>query len=81
MQVDNTVGRIIDILEQTGYDNETLLIFTCDNGPLWYIDDLFSLDDMLATMAGITGDKLPESYGLNSCNQLPDAFLKNIIMT
>jgi len=123
MQVDNTVGRIIDILEQTGYDNETLLIFTSDNGPLWYIDDvskyghraagdlrgmkndvwegghripflaqwpgfipenitrddLFSLDDMLATLAGITGDRLPESGGLNSFNQL--AVLLNRQMT
>lgn len=38
-QVDATVGRILDALDATGMGDDTLLIFTSDNGPVWYLED------------------------------------------
>lgn len=40
MQVDNTVGQIRDLLIDLRLDDNTLLIFTSDNGPLWFLDDI-----------------------------------------
>ena len=36
MMVDDQVGRITRALEATGIADETLLVFTSDNGPTWY---------------------------------------------
>jgi arylsulfatase len=33
MEVDHHVGRIMDMLRSTGLDNNTIVIFTSDNGP------------------------------------------------
>ncbi len=115
MQVDNTVGKVMGILKQSGLEDETLLIFTSDNGPLWYIDDIkkydhraagrlrgmkndvwegghripfvaqwpgnipanivrddiVSFEDLLSTLAAVTGDNLPERNKLDSYNMLP----------
>lgn len=38
-QVDATVGRILKALEETGMRENTLLIFSSDNGPVWYAAD------------------------------------------
>ena len=36
MQVDAGVGRLLDVLDQTGQADDTLVVFTSDNGPVWY---------------------------------------------
>lgn len=38
--VDAMVGRVLTALEQAQMDKETLVIFTSDNGPVWYEDDV-----------------------------------------
>ncbi len=38
--VDATVGEILAALERTGETRDTLVIFTSDNGPVWYPDDV-----------------------------------------
>ena len=38
-QVDATVGRILEQLDQTGRADDTIVIFTSDNGPVWYEED------------------------------------------
>jgi arylsulfatase A-like enzyme len=36
MQVDATVGNLLKTLERTGLAKDTLVIFSSDNGPVWY---------------------------------------------
>ncbi|WP_246112852.1 sulfatase family protein [Allorhodopirellula solitaria] len=39
MMVDAEIGRVTQSLRTAGMEEETLLIFTSDNGPVWYEDD------------------------------------------
>ena len=39
VQVDAVVGQVLDALKTTGIDQDTLVIFSSDNGPLWYDKD------------------------------------------
>ena len=36
MQVDATVGKLMKTLDATGLTDDTLIIFSSDNGPVWY---------------------------------------------
>ncbi|QDT66994.1 sulfatase family protein [Calycomorphotria hydatis] len=36
MQVDAGVGRVLDTLERIGLKDNTLVLFSSDNGPVWY---------------------------------------------
>ena len=40
MQTDHVVGTILETLEKSGLADETLVIFTNDNGPIWYERDI-----------------------------------------
>ncbi|MEE2711183.1 MAG: arylsulfatase [Planctomycetota bacterium] len=40
MQVDATVGRIVSALKRNGMGEDTLVVFTSDNGPVWYPRDV-----------------------------------------
>lgn len=40
MQVDYTVGEVLGSLEKLGIGNNTLVIFTSDNGPVWFKEDI-----------------------------------------
>ena len=40
VQVDWAVGQVLDALDRTALDQETLVIFTSDNGAHWYPDDI-----------------------------------------
>ncbi len=39
LQVDDVVGQVMDALKATGMDRDTLVLFTSDNGPVWYDKD------------------------------------------
>lgn len=39
MMVDHEIGRVLASLETRGISQETLVIFTSDNGPVWYPED------------------------------------------
>ena len=39
LQVDAVVGQVLDALKTAGMDQDTLVIFSSDNGPLWYDKD------------------------------------------
>ncbi|QDU61326.1 Arylsulfatase [Planctomycetes bacterium Pan216] len=39
MQVDSVVGQILGSLEKAGMKDDTLVIFSSDNGPVWYEKD------------------------------------------
>ncbi|MEF8796841.1 MAG: arylsulfatase [Salinivenus sp.] len=38
-QVDRAIGRVLDRLERMGARENTLVVFTSDNGPVWYDED------------------------------------------
>lgn len=44
-ETDHTVGRVLDALEANGMTEETLVIFTSDNGGLWHSWDFRADDD------------------------------------
>lgn len=40
MMVDAMIGRVLDSLDESGMSEETLVIVTSDNGPVWYAGDV-----------------------------------------
>ncbi|MEL7336102.1 MAG: arylsulfatase, partial [Planctomycetota bacterium] len=40
MMVDDAIGSVIDRMKRIGSDEETLVIFSSDNGPVWYPTDV-----------------------------------------
>ena len=40
MQVDDAVGQLMTTLNRLGITDNTLVIFTSDNGPVWFADDV-----------------------------------------
>lgn len=40
MMVDSTIGAVLRALDDTRMADETIVIFTSDNGPVWYPDDV-----------------------------------------
>jgi len=40
LQVDAGIGRILAALEAAGIDEDTLVLFSSDNGPVWYEKDI-----------------------------------------
>lgn len=118
-QIDWETGEIMGTLKRLHLTDNTLVLFTSDNGPIFFdgyydharqeanghqpagglrgwkylvyeggtrvpfiahwpgrvpqgvSDQMFNLTDLLATCAQLTGQKLPETAGLDSLNQLP----------
>lgn len=55
--VDAKVGEVLHALEETGMARETLVIFTSDNGPVWYERDINRFNhDSSGGLRGIKGD-------------------------
>jgi len=40
MMVDAEIGRLLTCLKEQGMEDDTLLVFTSDNGPVWYDEDV-----------------------------------------
>ena len=40
MQVDDTLGQVVRALEKEKISEDTLILFTSDNGPVWYPEDV-----------------------------------------
>jgi hypothetical protein len=54
-QVDDSVGRVLDALDRLGVGGETLVIYTSDNGPVWYPVDVQRYDH--SSTGGLRGAK------------------------
>lgn len=56
MMVDAMVGRVLSALEDTHLSDNSLIIFTSDNGPTWYPEDVQRTGhDSLAGLRGMKG--------------------------
>ncbi len=56
MTVDSVVGQILDSLEKAGLSDNTLVMFSSDNGPVWYQKDVDKFDHSSAgPLRGIKG--------------------------
>ena len=40
MMVDHMIGRVLSALEKANMADDTLIIFSSDNGPVWYEEDV-----------------------------------------
>jgi arylsulfatase A len=57
MMVDHEIGRVCAALEASGMARNTLLVFTSDNGPVWYPRDVKRLGhDAVGGLRGMKGD-------------------------
>jgi arylsulfatase A-like enzyme len=57
MMLDAEVGRVLDALDRTGAARDTLVIFTSDNGPVWYPEDVERFGhDSAGGLRGMKGD-------------------------
>jgi len=62
-QVDHSIGLIMDKLENLGLDENTLVIFTSDNGPVWYSVDVEKYDHKsVGILRGMKGDALDGAH-------------------
>ncbi|QDV62701.1 Arylsulfatase [Crateriforma conspicua] len=57
MMVDAEIGKVIGALAQTGMLDESLVIMTSDNGPVWYDEDVERFDhDSAGPLRGMKAD-------------------------
>jgi len=57
MMVDDEIGRVLKALEKEGMKDDTLVIFTSDNGPVWYDQDVERLGhDSAGGLRGMKSD-------------------------
>jgi arylsulfatase len=78
LEHDHDVGRILDALTAVGLDDDTVVVWTSDNGPsplptvtpYWTIGDSGPWRDLFPTLAGITGGKAPADRPIDGVDQL-----------
>ena len=56
-QVDHSIGQVLEALDDQGITDNTLVIFTSDNGPVWYQRDRLKYGHSSASIySGMKGD-------------------------
>lgn len=73
--VDDGVGRLLDYLDQTGLDENTIVIYSADNG--WYLGDLGLYDKRFMYEPGLRVPLLARGPGLKT-GHLPAQLVANI---
>lgn len=57
MQVDAAVGEILDALDLAGMSEDTMVVFSSDNGPVWYRENTeYFGHDSTGNLRGMKGD-------------------------
>ncbi len=57
MMVDHMIGRVLKSIDQTGASDNTLVILSSDNGPVWYDEDVQRFGhDSSGPLRGMKGD-------------------------
>ncbi|MCE9632295.1 MAG: sulfatase [Planctomycetia bacterium] len=73
--VDDSVGRMLDELERQGLADDTIVIYSTDNG--WYLGDLGLYDKRFMYEPGLKTPLLARGPGIQE-GLTPDAFVANI---
>jgi arylsulfatase A-like enzyme len=73
--VDDNVGRLLDYLDQTGLDDNTIVIYSADNG--WYLGDLGLYDKRFMYEPGLRVPLIARGPGIEPAIT-PEAFVANI---
>ena len=73
--VDDSVGEVLDYLDTSGLANNTIVIYSSDNG--WYLGDLGLYDKRFMYEPGLRVPLLARGPGIRSGIR-PDAFVANI---
>jgi arylsulfatase A-like enzyme len=57
MMVDGQIGRVLKGLREAGMEDDTLVLFSSDNGPVWYDTDVERFGhDAMGPLRGMKGD-------------------------
>lgn len=65
LQVDDLVGRVHQTLEELGVEENTLVFFSSDNGPVWYPEDVAQYGhNSVGPLSGMKGDALEGGHRL-----------------
>ncbi|MBK1879000.1 sulfatase family protein [Pelagicoccus mobilis] len=57
VMVDHMVGRVMKALEESGMEDDTIVLFSSDNGPVWYPTDVKEFGhDSVEGLSGMKGD-------------------------
>ncbi|MEO1617760.1 MAG: arylsulfatase [Planctomycetota bacterium] len=55
--VDAMIGRVMDAIKESGMEDDTLVVFTSDNGPVWYEEDQLRFGhDSVGGLRGMKAD-------------------------
>ncbi len=73
--VDDSVGKVLDYLDQTGLAKNTIVIYSADNG--WYLGDLGLYDKRFMYEPGLRVPLLARGPGIQA-GRLPAQFVVNI---
>jgi arylsulfatase A-like enzyme len=73
--VDDGVGKVLDYLEETGIADNTIVIYSADNG--WYLGDLGLYDKRFMYEPGLHVPLLVKGPGIKA-GSVPDQFVANI---
>jgi arylsulfatase A-like enzyme len=73
--VDDNVGKVLDYLDKTGLADETIVIYSADNG--WYLGDLGLYDKRFMYEPGLRVPLIARGPGIKT-GITPDQFVANI---
>ena len=73
--VDDSVGKVLDYLDQTGLAKNTIVIYSADNG--WYLGDLGLYDKRFMYEPGLNVPLLARGPGIKA-GSVPAQFVANI---
>ena len=73
MMVDAQIGRVIAAIRKAGMEKDTLLVFTSDNGPVWYDADIKRLGhDSSGGLRGMKADAWEAGHRMPFIVRWPD---------
>ncbi|QDT06409.1 Arylsulfatase [Rubripirellula lacrimiformis] len=73
MMVDAQVGRVLESLDQAGMSDDTMVVFSSDNGPTWYPKDIERFGhDSVAGLRGMKADAWEGGHRIPFIVRWPD---------
>lgn len=73
MMVDDQIGRVLSALRKANMHDNTLVVFTSDNGPVWYEADVARLKhDSAGTLRGMKADAWEAGHRMPFIVRWPD---------